>query len=114
VTNEDIAKRLGWVIEERVYATGGPICTWARPPHMSQASPLPNFLTDIGAAWMLVEWMHNEGWDCLISGLVSGDDAGKTVVNFSRNDPFGTGVDWANTAPEAIAKAFMAATEPGQ
>ena len=68
---------------------------------------LPEYSTDIAAAWQVVEWMiTGKPWECYLTHQTDGWDC-----DFSHPGAMGVMAQTAPTAPEAICLAFLAAIE---
>jgi hypothetical protein len=68
---------------------------------------VPRYSTDIAAAWQVVEWSIERGYDI----DVAIDNDGAEVVFIPDRCPGETWLERAPTAPEAICLAFLAAME---
>lgn len=63
----------------------------------------PAYSTDIAAAWLIVEWMRERGWDGDVMWGEGGHDARFTCADGRARRAF------AKTAPEAICRAALQA-----
>jgi hypothetical protein len=95
-----------WVYQRRTYVQGGD-WSWL----VSGASvPLPEFSTDLRAAWSLVEKLRAELWEVQLSAC----PRGWSCLLFPEGQPVGA-EDWpeanAETVEEAICRAAIAAAQ---
>jgi hypothetical protein len=97
------------------YRMAYPPCEQVMPTiNESERHHVPHYSTDMTAAWCVVERMRELGWTEHIRGYI-GDDRGEHVCTFYNDDQM---IDsewhWADTAPEAICAAALAAVGGGE